>query len=216
MQAIVDRHPSIERAARSPISFVWKLFSQTKLVPQRVLDRYRQPAEDDISWFVTALHDERRWFVARMATLTGSVPEALLEAMVISATLAEDPILNSRLICPCVHSLGEQRVRDLLLTLGESADPRRVVGAIDAAYWTGQSPESQGLLERRKLFLLEACLSETSEYARYRILRYLTTDGVTVDPSLFPESHRELAVRAQALCDERARMANESRPGLND
>src|SRR3954470_229151 len=95
--------------------------------------------------------------------------QGVLEPMVTSATAVEDPSLNSRLINPCVESFGAHRVAEYLVRLGESTDPRRVVGAIDATYWTRHST-TDGLFERRKLFLLEACVSAgTREYARDRI-----------------------------------------------
>jgi hypothetical protein len=81
-------------------------------------------------------------------------------------------------------------------------------------YWAGYGPEGHEPFERRKLFLLEACFSETSTYVRNRILALLTRHGTQpLDASLFPESHRELVAQAQALWDAIIARASESRPG---
>jgi hypothetical protein len=199
---LIDRTPAVELRG----SYIWMVTRQYVPVPQQVLNRFCQPSQDDISWFVAALQDERRWFVARMAKLAGSVPEALFEPMVLSAVEAEDPSLNALLIKPCVQSCGALRVNEYLIALvADSADARRVVGADDATYWTGHSHRAVAntLFERRKLFLLEACFSGISTYVRHRILALLTGHGTrTLDASLVPESHRELVTRAQALWDD--------------
>jgi hypothetical protein len=207
MQAHIDSKPDVDWSG-----FVCRMTRQYIPVPQQTLDRFCQPAQDDISWLVAALQDERRWFVARMAKLAGSVPEALFEPMVMSAVEAEDPSLNALLINPCVQSFGALRVREYLVALvADSADPRIVVGANDAMYWTGYGAEGHGPFERRTLFLLEACFSGTSTYVRNRILALLTRHGSQpLDASLFPESHREWVARAQALWDEMIARTNES------
>ena len=70
-------------------------------------------------------------------------------------------------------------------------------------YWTRQEASSDDLCERRKVFLLDACFSEISTYVRTRILVFLTRWGTqTLDPSLFPESHRQLVARARIMWDE--------------
>lgn len=206
VQAFIDSRPGIDLSGNT-----WIVYRQGVPVAPAALARFAELLQDDVSWLVGALQDDRRWFVARLAQLAGSVPEALLEPMVTSAAEAEDPSLNSLLIRPCVRSFGAQRVNESLVSLAESADARRVVGALDAMYWTG-CPESGALFERRKSFLLEACFSETSTYVRERILALLTGHGSrTLDASHFPASHTELVGRAQALWDEVIRKADESR-----
>jgi hypothetical protein len=207
VQALIDSKPDADFRR-----FLWRLTRQNIPVPQQAVDRFRHQAQDDMSWLVAALQDERRWFVARLVQIAGSVPEPLFEPMVISAAEAEDPSLNALLIKPCVQSFGAQRVKEYLVSLADSADPRRVVGATDAMYWTGHKAEGADLFERRKLFLLEACFSGTSTYVRDRILARLMRGGTqTMDESLFPESHRQWVARAQALWDEILCRARESR-----
>jgi hypothetical protein len=208
MQAFIDRKPDVDLSGS-----VWRMTRQYIPVSQQALDRFCQPAQDDTSWLVTALLDERRWFVARMAKIAGSMPEPLFEPMVISAADCEDPSLNALLINPCVQSFGAQRVTEYLASLAESADPRRAVGAMDATYWTGRSAEGHQWFERRKVFLIEACFSGTSTYVRNRILALLTHHGTqTLDASLFPESHRQWVARAQRLWDEMCSEGEWSRP----
>lgn len=212
MQALIDSKPDVYLSG-----YIWRVYRQYVPVTPQALDRFSRPAQEDISWLVAALQDERRWFVARLATLAGSLPEPLLKPMVTSAAEAEDPSLNALLIRPCVQCFGAQRVRAYLVSLGESADPRRVVGADDAMYWTGPGAEQRDLLERRKSFLLEACFSEISTYVRERILALLTHHGTQpLDESHFPASQRELVGRAQALWDEMIRKADESRTSGSD
>ena len=102
--------------------------------------------------------------------------------------------------------------------LAESADPRRVVGAFDAMYWTCRGPEEDELFERRKSFLLEACFAETNTYVRERILALLAGHGGTrpLDASTFPEIPSDLVLRAQALGTRAGRDRRRDRPRVND
>ena len=209
MHALIASHPDLDLRSGQ----VWRWERRSIPVPQEALDRFCQPAQEDLSWLVAALQDERRWFVARLAELAGSMSETLLEPMVTSAAGAEDPSLNRWLISPCVQFFGVERVREYLVTLAESADASTVLGAIDAMYWTEQWNEATSdLFERRKLFLLEACVSgRTRTYARNRILSFVTSNW-----RHFPESHRELVTRAQTLYDQMIGRANESSFRLNE
>jgi hypothetical protein len=201
LQALIDKYPSLKYTELA----LWKNSRWDIPVPQRAVDLFCQPAQDDTTWLVAALQDERRrWFVARLADLAGSVPESLFEPMLISAAEAADPSLNKFFIRPCIQSFGAERVKAYLVALAESADPRRVVGAIHAMYWTDQAAEAHDVLERRKVFLLEACFSTTSTYVRNEIVGTLGS----MDPSLFPATHRELVTRAQVLYEELSRPLN--------
>jgi hypothetical protein len=197
VRAFIASHPKYDLRS----GMLWRWERRATPVPQEALNRFCQPTQEDLSWFVAALQDERRWFVARLVELGGSMSETLFEPMVTSAAGAEEPSLNRWLIRPCVQFFGVERVREYLVTLAESADASTVLGAIDAMYWTETEQGNEAtynLFERRKLFLLEECIAgRVSSYARHKILLLVTSNS-----RRFPESHRELVVRAQALWDE--------------
>ena len=206
-QRVIDRKLEVD------VDGFWTIERQYVAVAPAAIARFSEAPPGDVSWLVEALRSERkRWFVARLAALADSVPEPLFEPMLIAAVELEDPSRNALFIRPCTKSFSAERVHQYLVRLASSDDPRRVVGAIDAMYWTGYQASSDDLFERRKVFLLEACLSKTSTYVRNRILALLTQHGTqTLDPSLFPESHRQRVAQAQILWDELILKINESR-----
>lgn len=176
MQSFLDSHPEFH-----PSGLVWTIERQWIELSPVTVECYRRAMADDISWCITALqHGRQKWFVAQLAALAGSVPEALFEPMLLAGIEADDPSLNSRFVRPCVQAFGVQRVKEYLLSMTASPDPRRVVGALDAMYWTGGWEQTaRHVLEHRNRFLLEALVSEScSDYLRGRLLLFLERDGL--------------------------------------
>lgn len=197
-QRVIDRKPEAD------VDSWWTFERQYVPVPPAAIARFTQATSADISWLAAALqHDRKRWFVARLAAVAGSVPDPLFEPMLIAGTELDDASMNALFIRPCTNAFGAGPVKEYLVRLAGSDDPRRVVGATDAMYWTGHGAEGGDLFERRSVFLLEACFSsETSTYVRNRILARLAHHGRTLDPSVVPDNHKELVARAQVLWDE--------------
>jgi hypothetical protein len=191
MQAFLAKHPDFNDNGT-----VWRVSRREVDVPPAAVERLSQGAEWDISWLVADLrHERRRWVVARLAGLARSVPSALFEPMLIAAAAAEDPSLSRLFVDPCVATFGTDRVREFLISLAESSDPRTVVGAIDAMYWVSQRSQRHAI-ERRRTFLLEAFVSDrSSSYVRDRMDAF----RLTLDEQLYPDTHKPLVVRAREI-----------------
>ena len=117
--------------------------------------------------------------------------------------------MNALFLRPCRQSFGAQCVGEYLVSLAESNNPSRVIGAFDAFYWVVGEPPAN-LFARRKIFLLEACVAEIRPYARKRILSLLTEFGrIRIHERLYPETHSELVARAQGLYDEMISRTND-------
>src|SRR5688500_3042512 len=194
MQSFLDSHPAFD-----PSGLVWTIERQWVELSPATVERYNRAMADDISWCITALqHGRQKWFVAQLVALAGSVPEALFEPMLLAGIEADDPSVNSRFVRPCVQAFGIERVNEYLLSMTASPDPRRVVGALDAMYWTGGWEQTaRHVLEHRNSFLLEALVSERcSDYLRGRLLLFLERDG-----RFDQDTDDALVARARAVRD---------------
>jgi hypothetical protein len=158
----------------------WAVWMYTRLpafVPSPAVERFAAAAPADIEWLRSALRDHwKRWFVARLVSRSGLVPEALFKPMLEAAADARVPSLGAKCFtAPCEAVFGSERVVAYLVSLAESADdPRLVVGALDALY-----PRAglKNIVERRKTFLLQAVADEkTDDYTRHRLRLHLRLD----------------------------------------
>jgi len=80
---------------------------------------------DALWWFISALRDkDKKWFVAKVLTLSSPMPRTLLEPMLIAGLMERNPSNNRQFIEPCVRTFGNTaiaiRLRELATTLEET------------------------------------------------------------------------------------------------
>jgi hypothetical protein len=160
----------------------WLYTRLPEFVPSPAVERFAAAAPADIEWLLSALPDHwKRWFVARLVSRSGVVPEALFESMLQAAADAKEPSLGAKwFAAPCEVAFGSERVVAYLVSTAESADDAQlVVGALDALYL--RTRRTDAIVEQRKTFLLQAVADEkTSTYARYRLRLHLRVDDAAL------------------------------------
>jgi hypothetical protein len=158
--------------------YVWVYTRLPRFVPSPAIERFVAASPGDIGWLASALRDDwKRWFVAKLVSEGGVVPEALFEPMLQAAADAKSPSLGAKLfVKPCEGVFGCERVVAYLVSIAESVnDPQLAVGALDALY--PRTGVTKQIVERRKTFLLRGVADErTSTYARERLRLHLQLD----------------------------------------
>lgn len=134
---------------------------------------YLRASPEDLKWLGAALQDERKkWFVARLMRLTESVPQELLEPLLLAAISEQDASRNRHFVEAAVRGAGVEPVHERLLGYMRQGTEAEKAGAMRALYWC-PPPDADAVKERAR-GLLEAFVREDNLDVRRTALSRLS------------------------------------------
>ncbi len=102
----------------------------------KIASNFPKDNSDSLSWFTSALaHPNKKWFVAKLLEKVNPVPKALLDDLVFSSLIEDDPSFNKWFITPCVKSFGVEQVKSIILTFASHPQVVENDGVNKVMYW---------------------------------------------------------------------------------
>lgn len=102
----------------------------------RIASNFPRDNPEALSWFTAALvHDDKKWFVAKLLEKVNPVPKALFDDLVLAALMERDPSFNKWFIAPCVKSFGIEQVKSKIMIFAPHPQVIENEGVNKVMYW---------------------------------------------------------------------------------